>query len=109
MVPWLVAMGSLAAFVALWLRTTYRELLPLREAVWGADKQVRLYWNLLSNAEEDLEKKDYMKDRYDIGCAIYLSQARRYNETLQSHFNAPVAWILGFHLIPEVIEFDLSL
>lgn len=109
MVPWLVALGSLAAFVALWLRTTYRELLPLRESVWGAEKQVRLYWDLLSNAEEDLEKRDYMKDRYDIGYAIYVSQARRYNETLQSRFNAPVAWIFGFRPILEVIEFDLSL
>jgi len=107
MIPWLVAIGALAAFVALWVRTSQRELLPLRDSVQGAEKQARLYWDLLCKAEDDMEKKAYMEERYLACCSMYTSQAIRYNETLQGIFYAPVAWILGFHTAPEVIEFDL--
>jgi hypothetical protein len=107
MIPWIVAIGALTAFIALWLRTTQRELLPLWDGVLSAEKQVRLYWDLLCKVEEDLEKKAYMEERYLACCSMYTSQAMKYNETLQSIFYALGAWILGFHAAPEVIEFDL--
>jgi hypothetical protein len=107
MVPWFIATGALVSFIALWLRTTQRELLPLWEGVQGAEKQVRLYGDLLGQSQEDLEKKVYMEERYDLCCFMYASQVRRYNESLQNRFNAPAAWILGYRSVPEVIEFDL--
>lgn len=104
MLPWIIAIFSTLAFIALWLFTVKRELDPLWKAVQRSDKQVRLYWGLLMGVHDDPEKKAYMQEHYQECCKVYARQAKLYNGAIHRFFYAPAAWLLGFRSVPEVID-----
>ncbi|HBN83874.1 MAG TPA: hypothetical protein DDZ89_08525 [Clostridiales bacterium] len=104
MLPWIITIISVLLLITLWLHTAKREIIPLWEAVQGADKQTRLYWGLLMGVQDNPDKKAYMQEHYDECCRVYTLQATRYNSKLHATFYAPAAWLLGFRSVPDELN-----
>jgi len=101
MLPWLIASAAILALVLLWLQMVKREIAPLWLAVQRADRQTRLYRELLLGVQDDPEQKSYMQEHYDECCEVYARQVKQYEDFLDRPFNTLAAWILGYYSISK--------